>query len=126
MLEPLVDVLCDTNFLIYLATKRIKNLDFINEEIGQIDFIIPQVVLTELKKLQENPSKQNDIIRTLDFVKKLKIIPINGKYADKEILEYVKKHGGIVGTLDKELKKQIKKANGSILSLSNNRIILES
>jgi len=121
----LVDVICDTNFLIYLATKRIKNLDSLNQEIGQINFVIPKVVLNELQKLRKDNSKYEDISRTLDFIKKFQIIDIDGSYADREILKFVTKNGGIVGTLDKELKKQIKKINGSILSLSNNKIILE-
>ncbi len=126
MLEQLVDVICDTNFLIYLATKRIKNLDLLNQEIGQIDFVVPKVVLHELKKLQKNKLKHDDVSRTLDYIKKFKIIDIDGSYADMEILKFVTKNGGIVGTLDKKLKQKIKKINGSILTLSKNKIILES
>jgi len=122
----LVNVICDTNFLINLATKKIKNLDSINIEIGQLTFIVPDVVIEELKKLQSNKSKHNDIIQTLEFIKNFKKIQLGGTYADREILEYIKENGGIVGTLDKELKKYVKQANGSILSLSNNKIVLES
>jgi len=39
---------------------------------------------------------------------------------------YIKKQGGIVATMDKELKLIIKKLGGSILSISNNKIVLES
>ena len=122
----MVEVICDTNFIISLATKRIRNLDTINSEIGQIEFVIPKVVLNELKKLHSDPSKQNDIAQTLKFIQKFKIVSIDGQYADDEIIKHVKDHGGIIGTLDKELKKQIKQVNGTILSLSNNRIVLES
>ena len=122
----MVDVICDTNFLIYLATKRIKNLDYINSEIGQISFVVPEVVLKELKKLQSNKSKQDDVTKTLEFASKLKKISIDGDYADEEIFEYIKKNGGIVATLDNTLKKQIKQVQGSILSLSKNKIVLES
>ena len=122
----MVEVICDTNFIISLATKRIHNLDTINSEIGQLDFVIPQVVVNELKKLESNISKKNDIVKTLKFIEKFQKIDIKGKYADKEILNYIKYNGGIVGTLDKELKKHIKKEKGSIVSLVNNRIILES
>lgn len=122
----MVEVICDTNFLINLATKRIKNLDTLNVEIGQITFVVPNVVVNELQKLQHNKPKQYDANKTLEFIKKLKQIPINGSYADKEILEYIKTNGGIVGTLDKELKKKIKQQGCSVVSLSNDRIILES
>jgi len=73
VLEQLVDVICDTNFLIYLATKRIKNLDSLNQEIGQINFVVPKVVLHELKNLQKNKLKHDDVSRTLDYIKKFKV-----------------------------------------------------
>ncbi len=39
---------------------------------------------------------------------------------------YVTKKGGIVATIDIELKKRIKENGGAVLSLSNNRIVLEA
>jgi len=122
----LVEVICDTNFLIHLATKRIKNIDNLDVEIGSISFVVPKVVITELNKLQKIPEKKQEIIMTLNFIKNLKIIPINGNFADKELLSYVKDNRSIIGTMDKELKKQIKYAGGSIISLSNDKIVLES
>ena len=47
----MVEVICDTNFLIHLATRRIKNIDNLDMEIGSISFIIPEVVKNELIKL---------------------------------------------------------------------------
>ncbi|MDH3313492.1 MAG: twitching motility protein PilT [Nitrosopumilus sp.] len=122
----MVEVICDTNFLIHLATKRIKNIDNLDVEIGSISFVVPKVVITELNKLQKIPEKKQEIIMTLNFIKNLKIIPINGNFADKELLSYVKDNRSIIGTMDKELKKQIKYAGGSIISLSNDKIVLES
>jgi len=122
----LVEVLSDTNFLIHLATERIKNIDNIDIEIGSISFVVPKVVQDELLNLKKDIKKKQDILTTLNFIKKFKIIPIYGKFADKELINYVKNNGGIIGTMDKELKKEIKKNGGSIISFSNNRIILES
>lgn len=122
----MVEVICDTNFLIHLATKRIKNIDYLDVEIGSISFVVPEVVLTELKKLQKFPEKKQNITITQNFIKNLKIISINGTFADKELLEYVKNNHSIIGTMDKELKKQIKEAGGSIMSFSNDKIVLES
>lgn len=122
----MVEVICDTNFLIHLATKRIKNIDNLDVEIGSISFVVPEVVLTELNKLQKIAEKKQDIAMTLNFIKNLKIIPICGSFADKELLDYVKINRSIIGTMDKALKKQIKQAGGSIISLSNDKIVLES
>jgi rRNA-processing protein FCF1 len=122
----LVEVICDTNFLIHLATKRIKNIDNLDVEIGSISFVVPKVAINELSKLQNIPEKKQDIIATLNYIKKLKIIPICGNFADKELLDYVKTNRSIIGTMDKALKKQIKQAGGSIISFSQDKIVLES
>ncbi len=122
----MVEVICDTNFLIHLATRRIKNIDNLDVEIGQITFVVPQVVKNELSELAKNPEKNQDIQSTINYIKNLKIIPIFGTFADKELLDYVSNNKVIVATMDKELKKQIKNHGSSIMSFSNDKIVLES
>ena len=122
----MVEVICDTSFLIHLATKRIKNIDNIDVEIGQVTFVVPQVVQNELSELIKNPQKNQTALITRDFIKNFKIISISGNFADKELIDYVKKNRAIIGTMDKELKKQIKEYGGSIMSFSNDKIVLES
>ncbi len=121
----MVEVICDTNFLIHLATNRIKNIDNLDVEIGPITFVVPQVVKNELSELLKNPKKTQNIQSTLNYIKNFKIIPILGTFADKELLDYVSKNRVIVATMDKELKKQIKTHGSSIMSFSNDRIVLE-
>jgi len=122
----LVEVICDTNFLIHLATRRIKNIDNLDTEIGSIYFTVPEVVKNELIRLQQIPEKNQEITATLNFIKKLKVIPINGVYADQELINYVKNNRSIIGTMDKNLKNKIKKLDSSILSIHNDKIVLES
>ena len=122
----MLEVLCDTNFLIHLATKRIKNIDNVDMEIGSISIVIPEVVKNELIKLQEIPEKNQEVTMTLNFIKNFKIISINGTYADKELIDYVKNNRSIIGTMDKALKNKIKKLGSSILSIHNDKIVLES
>lgn len=122
----MVEVICDTNFLIHFATRRIKNIDNIDVEIGIISFVVPKVVQDELFNLKNDTKKKQEILATLDFIKNFKIIPINGKFADKELINYIKNNGGIIATMDKELKKEIKKNGGSIISFSNDKMVLES
>ncbi len=126
MQESLVEVICDTNFLIHLATHRIKNLDSLDVEIGQITFVIPQVVKNELLELEKNSEKKQAVQSTLNYIENFKTIPILGSFADKELLDYVSQNRVIVATMDKELKKQIKNNGSSIMSFSNNKIVLES
>lgn len=50
---------------------------------------------------------------------------IFGTKVDDALVSHVKKDGGIVATIDIELKRKIKENGGTILSLANDRIILE-
>jgi len=122
----LVEVICDTSFLIHLSTRKIKNLDSVNTEIGQIQFVVPSVVLNELEKLSKTQDKKQDAITTLEFAQNLKTIEMSGKFADQAIIDYVRNHGGITATMDKELKNKIKKLGGSVMSFSSDKIVLES
>jgi rRNA-processing protein FCF1 len=122
----LVDVICDTSFLIHLATKKIKNIDNLETEIGQINFVIPDTVKNELEKLCTNENKKLEAKATLNFIKNLRTIPISGNYADDAIVSYVKEHGGMIATMDKELKNKAKSLGSSIITLSSDRIILDS
>ena len=122
----MVEVICDTNFLIHLATRRIKNIDNLDVEIGQITFVVPEVVKNELSELLKNPEKTQDIQSTFNYIRNFKIIPILGTFADKELLDYVLENRVIVATMDKELKRKIKNSGSSIMSFSNDKIVLES
>ena len=122
----MVEVICDTSFLIHLATRKIKNIDSVNTEIGQIEFVVPSVVLNELRKLSKTQKKKQDAVTTLEFARNLKTTEMSGKFADQAIIERVRKRGGIIATLDGELKNKIKNSGGSIMSVSNDKIVLES
>ena len=122
----MVDIICDTSFLIHLATKKIKNIDNVHTEIGQLDFVIPDAVKNELEKLCNVKNKKLEAKTTLNFIKNFKTIPISGNYADDVIISYVKQQGGMIATMDKELKKKAKLLGASIITFSNDRIILDS
>ncbi len=122
----MVEVVCDTSFLIHIATKRIKNISNLETEIGSIQFVVPDIVIQELEKLGKNNKKKQNIIQTLEFIKNLKKIKIVGTIVDKSLISYVKNQGGIIATMDADLKHRIKESGGSVLSVSNDKIVLES
>lgn len=122
----MVEVICDTSFLIHLATKKIKNYDRFVIDMGSLSFLVPNVVFLELTKLKINSNKKTDIEKTIELIQKFKKVSINGNYADEEILNYTKKHKSFVATIDKELKRKIKLYGGTIISLHNNNLIIES
>jgi len=122
----LVNVISDTSFLIHLATHRIKNIDSIETDIGSLSFIVPKIVKKELEHLSNDPDKKIISKQTLDFIKNFKINDIDGNDADSAILDYIKENRSIVATMDKELKNKIKQFDSSILSIHNDKIILEN
>lgn len=121
----MVDVICDTSFLIQIANKRIKNIQNIEHEIGYLSFVVPDMVIEELEKLKNDPKKINQVNQTLEYIKKFKTIKISGINVDNALIKHVKANKGIIATLDKQLKKQIKDLQGTIISLSNDKIIME-
>ena len=126
MLEQLVDIISDTSFLIHLATHRITNISDLETEIGNLSFVVPEIVKKELEHLAEDPDKNTAVMQTLDFIKDFKTNSITGKTADLGILDFVGKNGGIVATMDRELKSKIKEVGGSVLSIHNDKIVLEN
>ena len=126
MLEQLVDIISDTSFLIHLATHRITNISDLETEIGNLSFVVPEIVKKELEHLAEDPDKNTAVMQTLDFIKDFKTNSITGKTADLGILDFVEKNGGMVATMDRELKSKIKQVGGSVLSVHNDKIVLEN
>lgn len=122
----MVEVICDTSFLIHLANHRIKNLATLDTDIGNIRFLVPEIVHSELAKLAKQEGKTKEASATIQYIKNFKKINIGGTFADDSIIEYVKENGGIIATIDKDLKYKIKNHGGSVISIANNRIVLEA
>ena len=122
----MVEVISDTSFLIHLATHRITNISDLETEIGNLSFVVPEIVKKELEHLAEDPDKNMVALQTLDFIKDFKTNSIIGKTADLGILDFVEKNGGMVATMDRELKSKIKDVGGSVLSIHNDKIVLEN
>ena len=122
----MVKVISDTSFLMHLANHRIKNIDSIETEIGTLSFIVPKIVKKELEHLTGDPDKKIISEQTLDFIKNFKTTDIDGSNADVAILDFIKENRCIVATMDKELKNKIKQLGSSILSIHNDKIVLEN
>lgn len=58
MQVPLVKVVCDTSFLMALASKEIKNIASVETEIGDLVFVVPNLVVGELEKISKGNSKK--------------------------------------------------------------------
>ena len=126
MLEQLVEVISDTSFLMHLATHRITNISDLENEIGNLSFVVPEIVKKELEHLAEDPDKNTAASQTLEHIKNFKTNSITGRTADLGILDFIEKNGGMVATMDRELKTKIKDYGGSVLSIHNDKIVLEN
>jgi len=54
----LVEVICDSSFLMILASRRIKNISSIETEIGTIEYVIPDLVVKELERISNMDDKK--------------------------------------------------------------------
>ena len=117
----------------HLATRRVRNIDRLGQEIGgDVSFVVPRVVLAELKSILDHHSAQKraDAQQTILFAKKLKTISICDSdviVADDAIVNHATRHKCIVATMDRQLKQRLRRdCKCAIMSFLNDNIILES
>jgi len=53
-----VEIICDSSFLMILASKRIKNISSIETEIGTMEYVIPDLVVKELERISSAGNKK--------------------------------------------------------------------
>jgi rRNA-processing protein FCF1 len=124
-----MNVLCDTSFLMVLVSTPLKRIEKIERELGKLFFLIPDVVTQELKKLEARTGPKRSLIaRTAMEItnSKFRIVDLpKNRRVDDAILEFAKASKCAVATLDKNLKIQLRKHNILVITLSNNRMIIE-
>lgn len=118
-------VVCDTSFLMHVASRRIKNAGSLETEIGRLDYAVPASVLGELAGLSADPRKGAGARAAARYAAGLEVVAGGGGRADDDIVGHVRRHGGIVATMDRELKGRVRRAGGSVLSVASDRVVLE-
>jgi len=53
-----VKIICDSSFLMILGSKRIKNISSVETEIGALEYVVPDMVVSELEKISGNNKKK--------------------------------------------------------------------
>jgi len=103
----------DTNFILTCVKQKI---DFLEEiKFMGIKVLIPEEVLDEVKKIMKSGKKlhfKEDAKLALKILNKNKFkkIKLDTAYVDKGLINFVEKNKDvIIATLDRELKKKIKK-----------------
>jgi len=123
-----MEVLCDTSFLMALVSVPVKRLEKVEGELGKLFFLVPNIVVGELKRLETRTGpKRSRIAKTAMEIStsKFRIVELpEYKQVDEAILEYTKTSKCVVATLDKNLKNKLLNANTPVITLSNNRLIV--
>ena len=122
-----MNILCDTSFLMVLVTKPVKLLDNIVNQYGKINFLIPDLVIEELKILVNNPSYKSSISAKtlLEITKKFEIITTKKlNYTDDSILDYAINYKCAVATMDKNLIQRLVSSKVLVFSLRNNKLLI--
>jgi rRNA-processing protein FCF1 len=110
-----------------LVTKPIKLLDNIVMQYGKINFLIPEVVIGELKNLVNNPSyKTSQSAKTvLKVTKRFEIINTKKlNYTDDSIIDYAINYKCAVATMDKNLIQRLISSKVMVFSLRNNKLLI--
>jgi uncharacterized protein len=121
-----MNIVCDTSFLMVLVTKPIKLVDKLVMQYGKINFLIPEVVIEELKNLVNNPSyKSSQSAKTvLKLTKKFEIINTKRlQYTDDSIIDYAINYKCAVATMDKNLIQRLISSKVTVFSLRNNKLL---
>lgn len=125
----------------HVATARIRNEATLDTEIGELRYVVPPAAMAELGRLRREgePARAAAAAAALEYIEKRAAVaePSGGAAAaaaaaggaataDEAIVAYVRAGAAtIVATMDAGLKRAVKRAGGSVLSVSGDRIVLE-
>ncbi len=119
-----MDVICDTSFLMVLVSAPVKCIDEVEKEIGKVNFLVPDIVIEELKHLERTSGPKKSMIAktAIDISSsKSKIVEVpNSRHVDDAIINYATNHNCAAATIDRNLKKRLLVNNILVITLSNN------
>jgi rRNA-processing protein FCF1 len=111
-----------------LVSTPIRQLDKIESHIGKLNILVPNIVIDELKRLQQKAGpKRSMIAKTAIEISKVrfKVIEIvKSRHVDDAIIEYAIKHNCATATIDTSLRKRLIKNNILVITISNNRLMI--
>jgi rRNA-processing protein FCF1 len=124
-----MDVVCDTSFMMILASMPLRNVDSIESTLGRLQFVVPNLVVDELKRIEKHsgPKRSKMAKSALSLIGSrfnLISLPASGHAADEPILRYSSTHGCAVATIDRELRNKLIKNNVLVITLSSNKLII--
>jgi uncharacterized protein len=125
-----MDVICDTSFLMVFATTPIGQIDKIEAHFGKLNFLIPDVVVSELKDLEHKtgPKRSRMAKTAIEMLfSKFRVINVaKSRHVDEAIIDYAVNHKCAVATIDRGLRRRLMLNNLVVFTLSKNRLIITS
>jgi hypothetical protein len=124
----MVQVLCDTSFLMVLVSKPIKQLAKVESQFGRLDFLVPNIVIEELERLKQKAGpKRSTLAKTAIELSRAKFreVPLEpAHHVDDSIVEYAMKKNCAVATIDTNLRRRLISNEVLVLTLSRDRLIV--
>jgi rRNA-processing protein FCF1 len=124
----MVDILCDTSFLMVLVSKPIKQLAKMESQFGRLDFLVPDIVIAELERLRDKVGpKRSTLAKTaLDLARtKFKEVAVaKTLHVDDSIVAYAITKNCAVATIDANLRRRLIANKILVLTLSRDRLIV--
>ena len=121
-----MQVLCDTSFLMVIVSKPIKNVERVENELGPLDFIVPDIVIEELKRLQAKAGpKRSTLAKTALEIAQAKFKTVTVPRAmnvDDSIVEYANEKKCAVATIDTNLRRRLIANEVLVITLSRDRL----
>ena len=121
-------VICDTSFMMILASMPLPNIDSIESALGRLQFVVPNVVASELKRIElhSGPKRSKMARSALSLIgSKFRLLDLPpSRYADEPIMKYSSTHDCAVATLDRELKNKLIKNNVLVITMGNDKLIV--
>jgi len=122
-------VLLDTSILFSIFEKKLPLLDDVTLELGKVEFVIPESVINELKKLSEHSkgSKKRMAKAILEYIRNeefqiIKSEDIND--ADRDLVLLARKMNAVIATVDKDLIKLLKRESIDVITWRYKRMRL--
>lgn len=121
-----MQVLCDTSFLMVIVSKPVKNMERIEREFGRLDFVVPDVVVDELRRLEEKAGpKRSALARTALEISRsrFRVVAVpRAAHVDDSIVEHATREKCAVATIDTALRRRLIASEVLVLTLSRDRL----
>jgi rRNA-processing protein FCF1 len=111
-----------------LVSTPIKQMDKVEAHFGKLNFLIPDIVMDELKRLEEwTGPKRSMIAKTAIEISNsiFKVVKVTKtRDVDDAIIEYCLGHECTAATIDTDLRRRLISNNVMVITLRKNRLIV--